>query len=285
MNPDSDGDLTIDAALRVDALDRIDAKALLREALRCDDAYLIAHGRDRIAPSTLRVFRAFVSRRLAGEPVAYIVGHREFFGLGFAVNPAVLIPRPETELLVDLALERIAPGAATRVLDLGTGSGCVAIAIAHERPAADVVGVDCSPEAVAVACANARSLLGGGHLVRFRLGGWYEPVTGERFDVIVSNPPYVAAGDPHLRAGDLRYEPSLALTDGRDGMDCIRHIVRCAHDHLRPGGSLLLEHGIAQDGACRDLLTVAGFHEVHSERDLAGIPRVTSGKVYGDSTR
>jgi release factor glutamine methyltransferase len=283
VNAGRGGDLTIDAALRVDGLDRVDAKALLRAALHCDDAYLIAHGRDRIAPVALRAFRALVARRLAGEPVAYIVGRREFYGLAFVVSPAVLIPRPETELLVDLALERMPPGVATRVLDLGTGSGCIAIAIAHARPAADVVGVDCSAEAVAVARANARTISGGDRRLRFRQGDWYAAVAGERFDVIVSNPPYVAAGDPHLAIGDLRFEPSRALSDGADGLDCIREIIRSAHAYLRPGGWLLLEHGLGQDGACRELLTVAGFGAIGSAADVAGIPRVTFGKANSDS--
>lgn len=285
MNTDRDGDLTIDGALRVAGVDRVDAKALLRAALQCDDAHLISHGRDRIAPAALQAFRALVARRIAGEPVAYIVGQREFYGLAFVVTPAVLIPRPETELLVDLALERMPSGVATRVLDLGTGSGCIAIAIAHERPGADVVGVDCSAEAVAVARANARTIPGGDRRLRFLQGDWYAAVTGERFDVIVSNPPYVAAGDPHLAIGDLRFEPSRALSDGADGLDCIREISRSAHAHLRTGGWLLLEHGFGQDDACRVLLAAAGFREIRSEADVAGIPRVTFGKAYGDSMR
>ena len=216
-----------------------------------------------------------LTRRLGGEPVAYILGEREFYGLVFEVAPAVLIPRPETELLVELALERIPEGAAARVLDLGTGTGCVAITLAKLRPTARVIATDLSQEALSVAARNARS-----HEVvnlELRPGDWFEPVAGEQFDVIVSNPPYVAAGDPHLAQGDLRYEPGLALASGSDGQEALRIIVAKAVRHLLSSGSLLVEHGYDQGEAGTRLMRDAGLADANSHTDLAGIPRVTAG--------
>lgn len=209
-------------------------------------------------------------RRSRGEPVAYLLGRKEFYGLELAVNPSVLIPRPETELLVDLVLER----EPASILELGTGSGAIALAIKRQRAAARVVAVEASAAALAVARRNAikHSLE-----IEFRHGIWFAPVAGERFALVVSNPPYVASGDPHL--ADLKYEPWQALVAGADGLDAIRWIVRGAREHLAPGAWLLLEHGSEQERAVRDLLIEAGFEAVSTWPDLAGIARVSGGRL------
>lgn len=214
-------------------------------------------------------FLEFARRRRAGEPVAYILGRREFYSLELGVNPAVLIPRPESELLVDLALER----RPASVLDLGTGSGAVALAIKRHLPEARVVAIESSAAALAVARRNAVKL---NLEVEFRHGRWFEPVAGERFELVVSNPPYVAEGDPHLP--DLRHEPASALVSGPDGLDAIREITSTAGLFLSPGGWLLLEHGAGQDPLVRDLLERAGLESVHTWPDLAGIGRVSGGR-------
>ena len=201
--------------------------------------------------------------------MAYIVGRKEFYGLDLAVNPAVLIPRPETELLVDLALQK----AFRSAVDLGAGSGAVALALKKHCPNARVVGVEASAAALVVAQRNATRL---GLQVDFRHGRWFDPLAGERFDLVVGNPPYVAEGDPHLP--DLRFEPQSALVSGPDGLDAMRQIVREAPEYLAPGGRLLLEHGIGQDAAVRELLRAGGLEEISTWPDLAGIPRVTGGK-------
>jgi release factor glutamine methyltransferase len=275
MNP------TIAQALAAAALEPIDARVLLRHALGVDDARLIAHDGEVLTPGQLEAFDAVVARRHDGEPVAYITGVREFFGLEFKVTPAVLIPRPETELLVEWALESIVMGAHLRVLDLGTGCGCVAIIIARERPHALVVALDNRVAALEVARANAR-LHGVGNL-KVGKSDWFTLVAGERFDVIVSNPPYIAAGDPHLSAGDLRFEPVAALASGDDGLDAIRHIVAAAPGFLRDHGWLVFEHGHDQAPRCRELLDAAGFIQVFSRTDLAGIERISGGRL--DPTR
>lgn len=214
-------------------------------------------------------FAEFAERRRRGEPVAYILGRKEFYGLPLAVNPAVLIPRPETELLVELALGR----EFSTVLDLGTGSGAIALAIKKHRPTARVVAVEASAAALEVAKRNGVAL---GLEVEWRHGRWFGPLEGQRFDLIVSNPPYVAAGDPHL--ADLGYEPASALVSGADGLDAIREIVAAAPAHLEPDGWLLLEHGIGQDAAVRRLLEQAGLEDAHTWPDLAGIPRASGAK-------
>ena len=204
--------------------------------------------------------------------MAYLLGRKEFYGLELSVNPSVLVPRPETELLVDLALERNP----VRVLDLGTGSGAVALAIKKERPRSVVVAVDADLSALQTAQRNATKH----HLdIDFRHGRWFEPVAGERFDLVVSNPPYVAEGDPHLP--DLRHEPREALVAGPDGLDCIRDIAARVREHLSPGGRVLIEHGQGQDGAVRALLAGAGLEAVATWPDLAGIGRVTGGTLGG----
>jgi release factor glutamine methyltransferase len=206
--------------------------------------------------------------------VAYLIGRRSFWTLDLTVTPATLIPRPETELLVELALARLPSGSVGRVADLGTGSGAIALAIAHERPDLAVVATDASSAAVAVARGNA----GANALrnVEFREGSWFEPLAGERFDLIASNPPYIAEGDPHLAS--LQHEPALALTSGADGLDAIREIVAAAPGHLQPGGWLLLEHGWDQGNAVRALLQAADFVEVSTARDLEGRDRIGLGR-------
>ena len=255
----------------------VDARALLTHLLRRDAAYLIAHGGEELEAGTRDAFELLIARRAAGEPVAYITGHREFYGLDFRVTPAVLIPRPETELLVDLVLERLPPGVAADVLDLGTGSGCVAITVARQRPHARVVAVDMSRAALALAQENAET-----HAVanvEFRLSNWFSRLAGDSFLVIVANPPYVAVGDPHLAQGDLRHEPAEALVAQEEGLACLRAIADAAPAHLAPGGWLMFEHGQGQAVPCREFLRQAGFVEIFSRVDLADIERVTGGRL------
>ncbi len=255
--------------------DRIDAEALLLHVLGKPRSWLIAHDTDELDERLLSAFESMVVRRASGEPVAYITGRRGFWSMDLEVTPATLIPRPETELLVELALERLPPDRSSRALDLGTGSGAIALAIARERPLADVSAVDLSADALAVARANAKRL--GLDRVRFLHGTWMTPLSGERFDVIVSNPPYIEASDPHLGQGDLRFEPATALASGADGLDAIREIVADAPRHLNPGGWLLMEHGWNQGPAVRGLLEQAGYAGVFTAPDLEGRDRVSGG--------
>ena len=260
--------MTVQQALAGSGLDAREARLLLAEASGFSQSAVLAFQQRILEGETEQRFADFISRRKQGEPVAYIVGHKEFYGLDLAVNPAVLIPRPETELLVDLALER----AFGSLLDLGTGSGAVALAIQKQHPG-KVVAVEASAAALVVAKRNAAKH---GLKVDFRHGRWFEPVAGERFDLIVANPPYVAEGDPHL--ADLGFEPRQALVAGHDGLMAIREIAAAAPRYLAPGGWLLLEHGQGQDEAVRGLLGRAGLEEIATWPDLAGIPRVTGGR-------
>jgi release factor glutamine methyltransferase len=269
-------DPTIDEVLRGKQLPAIELRILLAHTLDVDHAHLIAHGRDTLGDEARAQFEALCARRRAGEPIAYLTGMREFYGVQFHVSPAVLIPRPETEVLVDLALERIPLDRIDRVLDLGTGSGCIALAIVMNRPLARVTATEASAAALVVARDNARRLDAD---VDLREGAWYDPVAGERFDIIVANPPYVAAGDPHLSEGDLRFEPAAALSDGSGGLASIERIVAGAPAHLLPQGWLLFEHGYDQAATARELLAAAGFGLVRSWRDLAGVERVSGGQA------
>ncbi|NIK31977.1 protein-(glutamine-N5) methyltransferase, release factor-specific [Xanthomonas arboricola] len=260
----------------VERIERNDAEPLLLHALGRDRAWLFAHGRDPVEPSVAQAFAALVQRRQAGEPVAYLTGTRGFWTLDLAVSTATLIPRADTEVLVELALERLDARPGRRVADLGTGSGAIALAIASERPQAQVIATDASAAALAVARRNAD-----GHRlcnVECRQGSWFAPLAGERFDLIASNPPYIAAQDPHLGEGDLRYEPASALASGPDGLDDIRLIVADAPAHLLPGGWLLLEHGWDQGAAVAGLLQARGFDAVATHQDLEQRDRVTSGR-------
>lgn len=261
-------------ALTAGRIDVVDARVLLREAASCSAASILAFPERALDAAAAQRFSDWVARREAGEPVAYLVGYREFYSRDFRVTPATLIPRPETELLIELALEKLGDLAAPRIADLGTGSGAIAVTLALELPAAKLWAVDASADALAVAAENAERL---GAPVRFRFGSWYEPLAGERFDLIVSNPPYVAVADPHLAQGDLRFEPVSALASGADGLDDIRCIVAGAPHCLVAGGYLMLEHGYDQAEAVRGLLDAAGFIEVGSYADLAGIARVSLG--------
>ncbi|MDR6537345.1 peptide chain release factor N(5)-glutamine methyltransferase [Variovorax soli] len=262
------------AAAAALGVERLDAQLLLLHVLgrrSIERAWLLAHDTDALADAVWPAFARLCARRVAGEPVAYLVGEKEFHGLGLRVDARVLVPRPDTETLVEWALHCLLGRTAPTVLDLGTGSGAIALAVRHARPDAQVTAVDRSADALAVARANAQQL---GLTVRFAEADWLEGARTD-LDLIVSNPPYVAAGDPHLAA--LRHEPLGALVSGKDGLDDIRRIVEAAPVHLREGGWLLLEHGYDQAPAVRALLARRGFLEVQSRDDLAGIARCSGG--------
>ncbi|SDZ70913.1 [protein release factor]-glutamine N5-methyltransferase [Variovorax sp. YR266] len=255
-------------------IDRLDAQLLLLHALGRaphDRAWLLAHDTDAMPDAAWSALAAQLSRRRTGEPVAYLLGEKEFHGLNLQVDARVLVPRPDTETLVEWTLQCLEGHAAPRALDLGTGSGAIALALQHARPDAQVDAVDASADALTVAQANARRL---GLPVRFTQANWLDGA-GSGYTVIASNPPYIAAGDPHLPA--LRHEPSSALVAGADGLDDIRQIVQNAPTHLAEGGWLLLEHGHDQAAAVRQLLAARGFAEVQSRDDLAGIQRCSGG--------
>lgn len=254
-------------------LPALEARALLAQRLQVARERLIAHPDTAVEDDDADAFRQAAGRRAAGVPLAYLLGEKEFHGRLFAVTPDVLVPRPETELLVDLALARLRALPASRVLDLGTGSGCIAVTLALELPGAAVTATDASAAALAVAQRNAARL---GATIDFRLGDWYEALpTAARFDVIVSNPPYVAASDPHLEA--LRFEPRQALTDGSDGLASLAAIARGAGRHLAAGGWLLVEHGFDQAAAVQALLIRSGLRPT-SHADAQGHPRVMVGQ-------
>jgi release factor glutamine methyltransferase len=267
---------TVRQALAQSGLVPVDAQVLLAHVLGCARTWLVAHDDDPLPHLQADAYFALAKRRRAGEPVAYLTGTREFWGLSLRVTPDVLIPRPETETLVELALEWLPRDGAPRVLDLGTGSGAIALAIAAERPHARVIATDASAAALAVARDNAARLA----LTNVELAhaDWYDGVPGGAFDLIVSNPPYVAAGDPHLSVGDLRYEPAGALASGLDGLAALRTLVGGAPARLARGGALVVEHGYNQSPAVQELLREAGFGQITVRRDLAGIPRVAGGK-------
>ncbi|QNB12376.1 peptide chain release factor N(5)-glutamine methyltransferase [Paraburkholderia bannensis] len=275
-------ELTADALLRASPLPALEARILLMHVLGWRRTQLITRGDEALDAAPVAAFRALEARRVAGEPIAQLVGAREFFGLDFDVTPDVLIPRPETELLVETALAALEGIAQPRVLDLGTGSGAIAVAIASARPDAHVWAVDRSDAALAVAARNAAKLLDArrpGGALSFVAGSWYDTLDAAlRFEVIVSNPPYIANGDPHLDQGDLRFEPRGALTDEADGLSCLRAIVDGAPARLVAGGVLWMEHGYDQAAAVRALLDARGFDEVRSEQDLAGIERISGGR-------
>lgn len=262
--------MTVSEAIAASGIDRREARLLLAEVCGFSEASLAASPEQEIPFEVENAFLEFIEKRKAGMPVAYLLGRKEFYGLDLSVNPAVLIPRPETELLVDLARERQPES----ILDLGTGSGAIALALRTHLKYSRVVAVDADLSALQVARRNASKH---GLDVDFRHGRWFEPVAGERFDLVVANPPYVAEGDPHL--ADLRYEPRGALVSGADGLEAIREIVLSVGAFLRPGGWLLLEHGMGQDAAVRGLVAATGLESVTTWPDLAGIARVTGGKL------
>jgi release factor glutamine methyltransferase len=268
--------LNVAGALAASGIEPREARLLLAEACGFSEASVLAHPERELPAAMGAHFLEMAARRRAGEPVAYIVGRKEFYGLPLAVGPAVLIPRPETELLVELALERLPADAGAAAVDLGTGCGAVALALKRNRPRARVVAVEQSAAALEFARRNAAKL---GIEIDFRHGRWFEPLAGERFDVVVSNPPYVAIGDPHLEEGDVRFEPRAALLGGKKGLDAIEVITRAAPAHLRADGWLLLEHGEGQDADVRELLSAAGLKSVQNWPDLAGIARVSGAKT------
>jgi release factor glutamine methyltransferase len=266
------------ASLATSGSGRLDAEVLLMHVLGVSRAWLFANSGAEPEDGQAVEFRELTARRAMGEPVAYLVGTREFFSLPLRVTPDVLIPRPETELLVETALEFIPPSARWRVADLGTGSGAVALAIASERPQSEVHATEISPPALAVAEGN-REQLGISNL-NLHPGSWLSPLAG-RFHVIVSNPPYVDADDPHLAQGDCRFEPQAALTPGPDGMAAIRQIVDEARAYLEEDGMLVFEHGYDQAGHVREVLERGNYREIESRRDLAGHERITSARWPG----
>jgi release factor glutamine methyltransferase len=255
---------------------RLDARVLAAQVLGVDAAWLIAHDTDPLSDTHVTAFESLLAQRLEGVPIAYLVGAREFYGRPFLVSPDVLIPRPDTELLVERALACTPPDQAMAVLDLGTGSGCIAITLALERPLARVTAVDRSPAALAIAQRNANLL---NVRVEFSTSDWFAALAGRRFDLIVSNPPYIAAADPHLARGDVRFEPLSALAAGQDGLDDLRRLTRAACAHLKPGGVLLLEHGYDQSDAVQALLWESGIRHPQSWADLSGILRVSGGEL------
>lgn len=260
-------------------IDRLDARLLLEHVCGCSHADLIARPELEITESRATRLEELLRRRESGEPLAYLLGSAWFCGLEFNVGPAVLIPRPDTEVLVNVAAEKAIALESPAIVDLGTGSGIVAILIARLCPRAQVTAVDVSSVALDVARVNAQRH---GVNIRFREGDWYAPLGDERFDLIVSNPPYVVAGDPHLQQNGLPFEPIQALTDGivgGDGLACIRRLIDGASAHLHTGGWLLMEHGYDQAVEVRRLLAQAGFDEVASWRDSAGIERVSGGRA------
>jgi release factor glutamine methyltransferase len=292
---------TVRRVLAQAGLAPIDAQVLLGHVLGHDRAWLAAHPTDPLHATDVETFFRLARRRRDGEPVAYLTGEREFRSLSLAITPAVLVPRPETETLVECALRKLPAARPLRVLDLGTGSGAIALALARERFDAHVVATDVSPSALAIARSNAERLAL--RNVEFLHADWYDtptdagaaavvpatvaadrdaeglPLLRGPFDIVVSNPPYVAQGDPHLREGDVRHEPIAALVSGEDGLDALRIIVAGAPGRLTGGGALVVEHGYDQASAVRTLLEQAGFVDIESLRDLAGTPRVAAGRL------
>jgi len=254
----------------------LEAQLLLQHVLKVNRAWLIAHENDNVAANIQHEFDTLIQRRISGEPVAYILGQREFYGLNLAVTPATLIPRPDTEILVDIALGKILDNEAIQVLDLGTGTGAIALAIAQQRPQAQVTGVDASSAALEVAISNSQQL----HIsnLHFVLSDWFDELTGTRFDVIVSNPPYIEEADTHLQQGDLRFEPLSALASGADGLDDIRRIIDGCLIHLKAQGWLMFEHGYNQAEPVRELMAKTGLVNIETFKDLGGNDRVTIGK-------
>lgn len=255
-------------------LPRRDAEVLVQHALGCDRAWLFAHSSDSLEADQVAHISDLFARCTAGEPVAYVTGIREFWSLPLQVSPAVLIPRPDTETLVEWALELADLGDFDAALDLGTGSGAIALALKASRPGLQVAAVDRSPEALAQAAANGAAL---NLPVDWIESDWFTALVGRRWPLLVSNPPYIAEGDPHLERGGLPAEPRAALVSGVDGLTAIRAIVAGAPAHLEPGGWLLIEHGFAQAASVRELLTTGGFSKVASRCDLGGHERVTGG--------
>ncbi|MBF1246725.1 MAG: peptide chain release factor N(5)-glutamine methyltransferase [Lautropia mirabilis] len=281
---------SIDDLIRHSQLPRAEARRLLASLTGQPLTWFMAHGDDSADPDIAARFHTLAERRRSGEPLAYLLGQQEFYGRPFAVSPAVLIPRADTETLVETALEQLMLLRQQRravplsLLELGTGSGIIAITLALEAPDTEVHAVERSPEALAVAQQNAKTL--GANRIHWHPGSWWQALASpRRFDLIVSNPPYIAANDHHLQQGDLRFEPPQALAAGPDGLDDLRIIIGGAPAHLNPGGWLLLEHGYDQEAPVQTLLRDAGFADVFTRRDLAGLPRMSGGRWLGDGRK
>ena len=281
---------SLDDLIRDSGLPRAEARRLLASLTGQPLTWFMAHGDDPANPNTATRFQTLAERRRAGEPLAYLLGQQEFYGRPFTVSPAVLIPRADTETLVETALEQLLLLRQQRrtvplsLLELGTGSGIIAITLALEAPDTEVHTVERSPEALAVARQNAKAL--GADHIHWHAGSWWQALASpRRFDLIVSNPPYIAAHDHHLQQGDLRFEPPQALAAGPDGLDDLRILIGGAPAHLTPGGWLLLEHGYDQEAPVQALLRDAGFADVFTRRDLAGQPRVSGGRWLGDGRK
>ena len=255
---------------------RLEAEILLAACLDKPRSHLYAWPEREVEPRQQERFAALISRRALGEPIAYLLGQREFWSLPLTVTPQTLIPRPETETLVALALDTMPEDTPLRIADLGTGTGAIALAIARERPHSEIIATDISPAALSVAKDNAARL--GLDNVRFVCGSWCRALTVNAFDFILSNPPYVAESDPHLREGDLRFEPRKALAAGTEGLDELRHIIPGAHDRLRTDGWLIVEHGYDQGERVMQLMRTQGFREISDHADTAGLSRVTRGR-------
>ncbi|GKS68528.1 [protein release factor]-glutamine N5-methyltransferase [Nitrosomonas sp. PY1] len=262
-------------------IDKIDAHLLLQHILAVNPTFLLTHSDQTLTTAQTNRFLHCVLQRSTGIPIAYLIGQREFYDNVFKVSDAVLIPRPETELLVDLALNLIPADRACRILDLGTGSGAIAITIAKHRTLSQVTAVDLSADAISIADWNTKNLQVSN--VRLVIGNWFSELSNEKFDLIVTNPPYVAESDPHLQQGDLRFEPKLALSAGHSGMNCINHIIQAAPQYLEKSGWLLLEHGYDQANKCKQLLKRGNFTKICSYPDLAGIMRVSGGQFSASS--
>jgi release factor glutamine methyltransferase len=254
---------------------KLEAQLLLKNLLNVNRAWLISHQNDVLEANINEAYRVLINRRLNGEPIAYILGAREFYGLNLKVTPATLIPRPDTETLVDVALAKIPLQKNLSICDLGTGSGAIALAIAKHRPQAFVLALDASQATLDIAIDNAKNLAIAN--AKFILSDWFNALKNEKFDLIVSNPPYIETNDAHLKQGDLRFEPIAALASGRDGLDDIRRIINQAPQHLNPHGWLLLEHGYNQAEKVAALLKQAGFGQISHVQDLSGTDRVTIG--------
>lgn len=255
---------------------KLEAQLLLQHVLNVNRAWLIAHENDALQANQHAAFEALLNRRLNGEPIAYILGGRAFYGLDLLVTPDTLIPRPDTETLVEAALAQIPIAAHPSILDLGTGSGAIALAIAKNRPQASVIAVDASKAALAVAKKNAQNLSIDN--VEFVLSNWFQHLNNQPFDVILSNPPYIEENDAHLSQGDLRFEPISALSSGEDGLNDIRQIIENSLVHLQPQGWLMLEHGFNQADKVADLMANTGFVSIETIKDFGGNNRVTIGK-------
>lgn len=254
----------------------LEAQVLLAHALNQPRVYLLSHSEAIISGPAQAQFESLLARREYGEPIAYLLGQREFYGLDFRVTPDVLIPRPETELLVELSLAQIPLDTPSHILDLGTGSGAIGVTLAKLRPRAHVTAVDASPKALAIARENASRI--GVSNIRFVESDWFGALNDSScYDLIVANPPYVAEGDPHLSQGDVRFEPIIALTSGADGLNAIHHIARESQRFLKVGGRLLFEHGYDQKAACHDLLQSLGYADIACHTDLGEQPRITGG--------